>query len=284
MSSAENKFNHIDRSFNIIQNKVESSFSMPSNHYHDAYEIYYLMEGERYYFIKDRTYHVIKGDIVFINIYDLHKTLNVSSSSHVRILINFKKDFIEKALQDYKDIDILQCFGSGINVIRPSIAEQANTEALLNRMLAEERKKQYGYNSYLKLLLCELLIFINRHIKKNPVNTFEYANPVHKKMSEIASYINAHYQESLSLNKLSSKFYISPYYLSRSFKEATGFSFVEYLNSVRIKEAQKLLRETSSNITEVAEKVGYDSISHFGRVFKDIAGVSPLKYRKSFLT
>jgi len=60
----------------------------------------------------------------------------------------------------------------------------------------------------------------------------------------------------------------------------TGLNLNEYINSIIIKESQKLLLQTKLNIIHISEKVGYDSATHFGRVFKSFTGLSPLKYRK----
>ncbi|MOA45630.1 Bifunctional transcriptional activator/DNA repair enzyme AdaA [compost metagenome] len=103
---------------------------------------------------------------------------------------------------------------------------------------------------------------------------------MHERMSEIVQFINSHYTEELSLHLLADKFYVSPYYLSRFFKEATGFTFVEYLNSVRIKEAKKLLLRSSMKVNLIAKHTGFGSVTHFGRVFKQITGHTPLYYRK----
>lgn len=60
----------------------------------------------------------------------------------------------------------------------------------------------------------------------------------------------------LSLNMLAEKFYLSPYYICKIFKESTGFTFIEYLNKMRVKEAQKLLRAKGSTVLGISEKVG----------------------------
>jgi len=78
-----------DESILISYEKQTPPYNMTTNHFHDSYELYYLLSGERYYFIKDRTYHIVKGSLVFINRYELHKTLDAYIPSWERILINF---------------------------------------------------------------------------------------------------------------------------------------------------------------------------------------------------
>ncbi|MEN8905722.1 MAG: AraC family transcriptional regulator [Clostridiales bacterium] len=96
----------------------------------------------------------------------------------------------------------------------------------------------------------------------------------------MVNYINSNYMDTISLTSVANKFYISPFYLCRIFKEAIGFSFNEYLTSVRIKETQRLLKGTNYKVINIAEMSGFGSVSHFGRVFKDLTGMSPLQYRK----
>lgn len=84
----------------------------------------------------------------------------------------------------------------------------------------------------------------------------------------------------LTLKKTAQKFNMSSCYLSRLFKEGTGFTFIEYLNNVRIREAQSLLVSTDYKVMDICYKVGYNSISHFGRVFKEMTGYSPLQFRQ----
>ena len=71
-------------------------------------------------------------------------------------------------------------------------------------------------------------------------------------------------------------------YLSRIFKKNTGFSFNEYVNYQRIFSAQDLLKNTTKQITGIAISVGFDSSTHFGRVFKQLTGFTPSAYRKLY--
>lgn len=254
--------------------------NMPLYHYHDSYEIYYLLSGSRNYFIRDRTYRVEKGDLVLINRHDLHKTSYSGSSSHERILVIFNENYIKPLLQDAMDIDLLQPFHRNINLIHLEPADRLVIEQLLFRMILEVKDKNPGHAFSVKMSLGKLLLDIARRTAHTKQVSADYPDQMHEKISEIIRYIHARYMEKLMLKDISEHFYISLYHLSRLFKRVTGFTFVEFLNSVRIQKAQHLLRTTRLNVGEIAEKTGYESPTHFGRVFKEVTGMSPLKFRK----
>ncbi|HHV60284.1 MAG TPA: AraC family transcriptional regulator [Clostridiaceae bacterium] len=269
--------------FEINYNKALEKVNMPMYHYHDTFEIYYLLSGERFYFIKDRTYHVMKGDLVFINIGDLHKTTSTPKPAHARLVINFKESFIHP-LADCSSTNILDVFKREINLIRLGAMEQNEVEQILHKIHSEYKNSEQFSMLNIKSLLLQLLIFMNRY--KNPLTESNIRHPsaIHGKIYEVVQFINQNYSDRLKLENLAKKFYFSPFYLCKMFKQVTGFSFTEYLNSVRIKESQKLLRETSLPISEIACKVGYDNLTHYGRVFKEISGTTPTGYRKNLIT
>jgi len=95
------------------------------------------------------------------------------------------------------------------------------------------------------------------------------------------NYIDKHYwNPELCLEDAASELQISPGYLSRLMKRETGFSFVEYLNRVRVKKATLLMSDPSAKAFEVAERVGYRSQHYFSRAFKKVTGSSPTDHRK----
>ncbi len=257
------------------------AFNMPSNHYHDAYEIYYLVSGERRYFIKDQTYHIITGDLVLINPNELHKTNEAGSPFHERIMLNFKKEF----LKGWNESDTyLSVFNHGVSVIRLDPLQQGRIRELLLKVINECNNQLEGFMDCSKALLTELLIEIFRYLQQTPRFIRDKTNETSEKIFEVVRYLNDHYREDLTLKTIKERFFISPYHFSRAFKRITGFNFIEYLNSVRTREAQKLLKETKLSVTKISEKVGFENLTHFGRVFKKIAGVSPSNYRKSHMS
>lgn len=269
-----------DMLFKIERVSTTQPTSSRTHHYHDSYELYYLYSGERYYFIKDRTYHVKRGNFVLIKPYDVHSTGSSSKSGYDRILITFKKSYLDGFLQAVKDVNLFECFEKDIHVIPFNFGEQSLVESLLISMLNEFETKAPGYDYFLKSAMVQLLLIVSRFSGQLDNTTQGYASAAHKTVSEVAAYINTRYYEEISLESIAERFFISPCYFSRTFKRVTGIPFIEYLNGVRIKEAERLLKQTDMSIVEVAEAVGFKSTTHFGRTFKGIIGISPIDYRR----
>lgn len=245
-------------------------------HYHDYYEIYYLLSGERYYYMEDKTYFLKKGCLLFIDKNRIHKTIDGSRPEHERIVFYFD----DSLLQPFPSSDqhtLLLPFRSESRVLELNVQEQSYAENLLFQMSREHVEAgQLGKQLFLQTLVAQLLLFAAR--KMNTASNVP-AELMHRKIAEVLEYITANYREPITLNSISSNFYISPSHFSRLFKQNTGFNLPEYLNALRIREAQRLLRETKLKVTEIAERVGYVNITHFNRKFKLATQMSPNEYK-----
>ena len=282
METSKKVLDYLEKNFIIRKDKKNYPSSMKSYHYHNNFEIYYLCSGERYYFIKDENYHIKKGTLVLINEYDIHCTRNVGNLWHERIVINFDKEFLEEIIEKL-NINLFECFEKNINVIELDLYEQNYIEHLLNNMYIEYTNKKENYDICLETSIIQLLIFANRY-KKNKISHINNLSAAPNKMiTNIIAHINNNYADEISLASIAEQFFISPYYFSRTFKKVTNLSFVDYLNNVRIKEAQELLKKTDLSITIIGEKVGFKSTTHFGRTFKKITGISPFEYKKKLM-
>ena len=102
-------------------------------------------------------------------------------------------------------------------------------------------------------------------------------------VQRVREYIDAHYDEAISLNTLAQRFHVDDSYLSRMFKQQVGCNLMLYLASRRMKRAKELLAQKDMNITDVAQMVGYDDYAYFSRVFKRMEGKSPRAYREEEL-
>ncbi len=98
-------------------------------------------------------------------------------------------------------------------------------------------------------------------------------------IEKMIAYINAHLSEDISLQDLADMCGISPSYVSRLFRDRLGIGFVEYLNTLRVRRAQKLLEETGQSVEKIGMAVGFNNNRSFIRTFKQYCGLTPSQYR-----
>jgi two-component system response regulator YesN len=113
----------------------------------------------------------------------------------------------------------------------------------------------------------------------SPVEFFKTEREKFALFKKVEQYISDNLKEELDLEKTAAKFNLSSYYFSRSFKEAIGYNFSDYINMIRIKKAKDLLKSDSLSIKEVGYTVGYSDPNYFSKVFKKYEGLSPTEYK-----
>jgi len=156
---------------------------------------------------------------------------------------------------------------------------QSLLKYITEKLIFESTKKQPGYQSIIHAYLLEMFVIVFRLTEKNNFPK-QKVNSSNQKLHQIIEYINNNYKKELTLNDIAKSLYISKYYLSHFFKKKTGFTVIEFINSRRIIEAQKMLTGTNLNITDIAISVGFNSLNHFERTFKKINGITPSQYQE----
>lgn len=260
----------------------DQEYSMTMKHFHDTYELYFLLEGERYYFIEKETYHVRTGDVILINRQQVHKTSQAGPSRHDRILLQLKGKSLDPWFEQAGLSPMKSMFENYYGVARLSGEEWTELKGLLLGIRAELERKGERYEVMVKLLLAQILLMVYRNRKKAVLKEIPQTvqTPKHEKVHEVAEYITCHCESRESLKELAARFFISKSYLSRIFREVTGFSVNEYRNLARVRRSKELLTDSGYSITEISEILGFESVTYFERVFKKHTDISPLKYRK----
>lgn len=95
------------------------------------------------------------------------------------------------------------------------------------------------------------------------------------------NYINAHYTEQITLDKICKVVAMSQSAFTNSFKRIVGKTLIEYVHTLRVDLAKKLLQNTNLNITSVSEQCGFGDSTYFGRVFKKYTEMTPKEYKAS---
>ncbi len=148
---------------------------------------------------------------------------------------------------------------------------------LLEKLYELAASEDYIRDMRINSTLSELLAFIMEQ-SWHPENI-----TISKKrldLVNVKSYLDEHYTEKISLDDLSSRFFIDKFYLSKIFKDAYGTTINAYVLSRRITEAKKLLRFTDMSIDEIGSRVGMNDANYFSRSFKKLEGISPSEYKR----
>lgn len=257
-------------------------YSMVTRHFHDTYELYYLVEGQRYYFIDKQTYLVKAGDVVLIKPNQIHKTSLAGESYHNRILLQISGELMDPFLKACGMGSMEAVYAEDAEILSIPESERKNVERLLLQMEKELKEKQRQYQVGVKLKLAELLLTLTRYQKKAEFRQESQMAQTwkHQKVHEVADYLLTHPETQESLEELAKRFFISKSYLSRIFREVTSFTVNEYKNMNRIKKSQQYLAHSEYSITEISDMLGFENLTYYERVFKKYAGTTPLKYRK----
>lgn len=100
-----------------------------------------------------------------------------------------------------------------------------------------------------------------------------------RRMQDIVSYVEMYYMEELSLEKLSSRFFLSREHISRKFKQEIGMTLSKYIMNLRIDQAKFWLSEADESIYSISLMLGYQDENYFSKLFKKVVGMTPFEYR-----
>lgn len=134
--------------------------------------------------------------------------------------------------------------------------------------------KQYESLIHLLTIFAQHLALVSNQLMVRKENAEPPA------ITKAKQYIQEHQADEISLGDVAGAVNTSTFYFCKMFKKSTGINFTEYLARVRVEKAKNLLLNPNQRISEVAFASGFQSLSHFNRVFRRIAGQSPTRYRE----
>lgn len=264
----------------VDQVRRTAAYAMAPHMHHDRFELYYLLSGAREYLVRDSIYAVGRGEMILIPAGELHKSLDSRRPEHERIVVEFAGRLIRREL-DLIGLPLLEVFRSDQFVLHLSEPLRLRAEKLLFEIMRELREKQAGHLAMVRLCLVQLLLLIHRCPDRRAGQPDPPLQGRQAWITGITRYIHERYADPLTLTALAQRFAVSPCYLSRCFHQETGLHLPDYINLVRVKEAKLRLLEGQEKVTEIALSVGYGSVTHFGRVFRKINGLSPSQLKRS---
>ena len=265
-----------------------ANFDMRYNHFHQEYEIYLLLRGRRQMFFENRAYEAQAGNLILVDSGQIHMSHSIvgdPESEYERVILYVDRDIVEKVDKMFPELKIGAFFHKHYGIYELTPKQTANTRRLFLQIMEElDKAEPMSQTAILSELILGFIHFRRSNQQVACLNDVQEGKASGGKFDavyQISDYISDHFQEKLSLDSLAEQFYISKYYLSRSFHEVTGFGINEYVNILRVKKAQSLLETTTLSVSEIASRTGFESITYLGRVFKKYQHVTPAQYRKS---
>lgn len=146
-------------------------------------------------------------------------------------------------------------------------------EAQFQKLVDCWNEKLPGYDFEARMMLEQLLLAISQNLDRQPQN---FAASL--KVEKIIQHMHSNIDGKITLPALSEIVRMTPGYLSRTFKEATGYTIVEYFNKLKIDKAKELMIEGNKKVKEVAKELGFSDEFYFSRVFKKAEGMNPSEF------
>ncbi len=240
-------------------------------HWHDHYEIEYIVSGSGKQVLNGIEYPICSGSLHFLTPTDFHELI-IDTKLEI-IKFNFKEENVDSFILSTL---IGLCGNTSINF---SGEEKKIMEALLEISLKHtEIYKNSAYFSHMikKLLECIMLDIIERlgvseHRKGN--------SAIGNNIQKVLLYIHQHFKESLELGDVAEIVHYSPQHLSKLFHHTMGITFKDYITNLRMNYASQLILNTQMEIAEISSEAGFGTRQNFTKEFKKFYLCSPSEYR-----
>ncbi|KXT74693.1 Transcriptional regulator, AraC family [Streptococcus sp. DD10] len=253
-------------------------------HWHQDMEIIYVHEGQAQFHIDYDYFNSEKGDIILIRPNALHSIHPIGDNYHFMDAINFHLDLLGYSTRDHASIEYLQPLYNGqldfVRVIKPHQEAYAAIRALVIEAMEIGFHQETFFELRLKSKLLELLHLLFKHGYVTTKTQSSDGYRKEEKIRTIIDYINAHYQDELTIELLASICGYSPTHFMNFFKKHLGVSCMDYLIHYRLKQAAELLQHSTLSVLEIAAESGFTNLSNFNRQFKKVYQMTPSQYRK----
>jgi AraC-like DNA-binding protein len=237
-------------------------------HLHYHVEIVYMQKGQAKVFIDSDTYQIKTGDLLFVFPNRIHRFGDDDQKNEYDLFIinpDLVSDLSQKITSETPQ--------------SPIIKEAHRNPRILTLIDILSRANQFPTSYKDTLMQGYLLSFFAEILEMMPLSGSKPDE--NQAMRSVVQYCSRNFTKDLSLAILEEELHLSKYYISHLFGDKLGIRFNDYVNSLRISEACRLLRVSNASITEVSSASGFGTLRTFNRAFIKQMGMSPSEYRKN---
>ena len=238
--------------------------------YLDSFLFIVIESGSGTVTVRNQEYALSQVDCAFINCSEPYSHSTEDDLWSLR-WVHFNGPTMSAVYQKYVERSGSVVFPTEQNHIYTTLLDKINDRAVSD---------SYVRDMELHQLLSSLLTLIMKDCW-NP-ESIHKGNVSESSTSLLRSYLSEHYQEKISLEDLSSRFFLSKFYLTKLFKEQYGVTISDYILDLRIHHAKELLRFSNHSLDEISSKCGFYDLPYFSRKFKKAEGITPSAYRNQW--
>ncbi|MEY2922459.1 MAG: hypothetical protein RL108_1085 [Bacteroidota bacterium] len=246
-------------------------------HYHPEYELTYIVKGNGYRIVGNTYENYTEGDLVLLgpNLPHTWTGKAVENESFEAIVIQFSKEFITSFL----GFDEAHFIKNLLENSARGIAFEA-TQDLVQAIKSLIEKE--GMDRILQLIsaLNQLAQSNYKLITPNTFHTIA-SKKSELRINEVCLFIQNNFNSNITLQQVASQIYLTESNFCKFFKKATGKTFSDYLNEIRINEASRLLLQTDKTISQISFECGFETLSYFNRVFLKKKNQTPSVFRNN---
>lgn len=231
---------------------------------------FFVMKGSGVLTYRGREHPLSTGDCVFIDCLEEYSHESSQEDSWELFWVHFYGNDAAHIYRHYSEQDGLFIFHPG---------DATAFIGALNNIFEQQSAKGPCYEQICHKNLTDIVTAC--YLESLPIHRGKGDN-LYEKILAVQKFLDENFKEDISLDMLSSRFYLSKFYLSREFKKATGTTIGSYLNSRRINEAKKLLRFSGASISSIAADCGIPDVNYFTKVFVKYESMTPSRYRQKW--
>lgn len=252
-------------------------------HWHEFYELTFVLSGDGINIVNGVSLELKPGDLFLLTPADFHEI----SPSRGQTLQLYNLIFSQQMLSD-EMVHLL--FSEDVGRYA-RFHDQEKYESMLFRFKCIQYENDYFAAGRKISFRCELervLIEWHRHRQKSSESTYELAiqkndfpYALHYSIEKSLIYIQHHFRQQITLKDAARQSNLSPNYFSELFRKSTGVTFQHHLQQLRLRCAHSLLRASQLTVTEICYASGFNTLTHFEKVFRQHFGMTPREARKN---
>lgn len=245
-------------------------------HWHSAIELIYFLNGSGTIMAEGKDYPAVAGEFVIINPNQLHQFRCDRTSMYV--VVHFSRGSMKNLVPDIEDY----CFNSAKSRLqKEQLDAYFEVCEMLKKLPPLYILQPIGYRLKSQAIAMEVLFILLNDFAEKGMEYSQEREEILERLGEITEYIEQHYTETILLQDIAGRFYMSREYFSRFFKKNMGVTFSRYVNQIRLMHTYQGICNTQEGVMELAEKHGFTNYKLFNRMFHEIYGCSPCEIRKN---